>query len=127
MTKSPLASLPRAITLAVCLLALFLVRCGEDSSPPPSTPVPCGAVSDCRTSPDIPRCADLLTPSPKCIDGQCVYRLKITQSGCVCIEGDIRICALADTSGDNGVSVCENTPGSSTATRWADCVALNTP
>src|SRR5688572_15014451 len=127
MTKLRYRSLPLLIALAVGALAPLLVHCSDDGGDPPPPPVyppACTNTAVCRQTSVYPRCADIVTPSPKCISGECVYRLKIATVGCVCIVGEVRKCI--DDDGNDGIKRCEE--AGDAGSQWSSyCDALNTP
>jgi hypothetical protein len=111
--------LPKRVLLIVCLLGLAATHCDGD-----------GSVIECINNTTCVdgaagRCAD--RKNSKCIgvepDKECLYALKISTAGCVCIEGDVKICELKDTS--YGVKMCEAEPSNTTGTRWGECQRLN--
>lgn len=115
----------RILLSTLCIVAPCTLGCGAAET---YEPITCGTITDCRNAPNAPRCADLITC--KCNNAasppECIYRLKITTTECLCIEGDVRVCDLPGGSGAQGIRVCE-TYGS-TGTRWsATCEPLSSP
>lgn len=118
--------LPKLLCLCVCLLGLGATQCGPDgNTPAPVEPEPCVNSLPCINNPEAGRCAD--KRNSKCIgvapDKECLYALQIKTAGCVCIEGEAKICTLED--GSLGVRMCEVEPDNTTGTRWGMCQPLN--
>jgi len=89
----------------------------------PEFVIPCTAPGDCQNPPTgkrIPTCTDLgsLTcHAPETGAGTvCFFRIK-DAPGCMCIEGDVKVCTLS--GGGTGISTCVKVDGRTT--KWGAC------
>lgn len=72
-------------------------------------------------------CAD--NTATKCVDGECIYALKISQTPPnLCISGDVQTCSLGGAGGSSGgalgIATCEPISGSGGGCNWGGCGPL---
>lgn len=110
----------------VMILGVALTRCAaDDDSAPPPPPIKCpGGPIECQSTLDAGRCADLANAKCDLKTNECVYRLNMAGTQCVCIENEARVCNLD--AGVLGVKRCKAQSGPD-GTRWTACEALNPP